>query len=185
MFRGLVVIGGEGRGWLDSFVSCQPGSNLARAICLYPEEGWRLDSTAAPRSQPPRSLAHSCLLSLSLSSPRRSHLRSASLRTAWPGTLFTLPAKWSLSGLSIWLISLILPAFLCKRRKKLSRRFNLTREKGRKEFYCLCRWCSVIVIGYFCPAVCVRRGVLQGLLCHWDSDSLLRGEKHDNRYDEL
>lgn len=146
MFRGLVVIGGEGRCWLDSFVSCQPGSNLARAICLYPEEGWRLHSTAAlvlslPACQPvclylslPLSLSRSLTysLSLSLSFPLRSALRSASLHTAWPSTLFTLPAKWSLSGLSIWLISVILPAFLCKKLDNL-----IWPGKKRKEAYCL------------------------------------------------
>lgn len=157
MFRRLVVIGGEGRGWLDSFVSCQPGSNLVRAICLYPEEGWRLHSTAAlvlslSACQPARpylSLSLSYLLTLalslppSLSSPRCSTLRSASLHTAWPGTLFTLPAKWSLSGLSIWLISVILPAFLYEK----TWQFNLKREKEKRSFivcplltFCHCSW---------------------------------------------
>lgn len=69
MFRRLVVIGGEGRGWLDSFVSCQPGSNLVRAICLYPEEGWRLHSTAA------------LVLSLSACQPARPYLSLSLLLT--------------------------------------------------------------------------------------------------------
>lgn len=124
MFRGWVVIGGGGRGWLGSFVSCQQGSNLVCAICLYPEEGWRLHSTAAlvlslPACQSVcvyRSLSLPRSLSLSHSFPLGSVLRSASLHTAWPSSLFTLPAKWSLSGLSIWLISVILPAFSWKKR---------------------------------------------------------------------
>ena len=156
MFRGLLVIGGEGRGWLDSFVSCQPGSNLARAICLYPEEGWRLHSTAQQRSfsasQPvclylslslPLSPSRSLSLSLSLSFPLRSALRSASLHTAWPSTLFTLPAKWSLSGLSIWLISVILPAFLCKKLDNLiwpGKRRNGGFIVCVSLMFCHCNW---------------------------------------------
>lgn len=75
-------------------------------LCVYPEEGRRLHSTAAlvlSLSACVRlSLSLALLLSLFLSLlPLGSVLRSASLHTAWPSSLFTLPAKWSLSGLSI------------------------------------------------------------------------------------
>lgn len=156
MFRRLVVIGGEGRGWLDSFVSCQPGSNLVRAICLYPEEGWRLHSTAAlvlslSACQPaplPLSLSltysHSLSLSLPLSLPLAARL-SALLHSTPRGPALCLPCQ--LNGVCqvcqydwfLWFCQLS-----CM--KKLD---NLIwRGKGRKgvllSVHC---WRSVIVAG--------------------------------------
>lgn len=97
--------------WIVLYLVSQGATLCVQSVCILRKVGdstaqQRLFSASLPASLP-TSLSLSYLLTLalslppSLSSPRCSTLRSASLHTAWPGTLFTLPAKWSLSGLSI------------------------------------------------------------------------------------
>lgn len=126
MSRGLVVIGGEGRGWLDSFVSCQPGEQPC--VCNLSVSWGRLDTlqrhSASSARVPRRSLPHAFTFSLSLAA-----LLSALLHSTPRGPALCLPCQ--LNGVCQvcqydWFLWFCL--FSCFRRKK-TWHFNLSREK--------------------------------------------------------
>lgn len=117
--------------WIVFYLVSQGATLCVQSVCIPRKAG---DATA--QQCPPASLPAFLPLILSLSIV----LLSAPLHTARPRSLFTLPAKWSLSGLSIWLI-LQFCQLSCI---KLD---NVICPGKRWGLLSICCWCSIIVIG--------------------------------------
>ena len=87
--------------WIVLYLVSQGATLRVQSVCIPRKAG---DATAQqrPPACPPACLPR--VLSLSRARSLSLTLFSAPLHTARPSSLFILPAKWSLSGLSIWLI---------------------------------------------------------------------------------